>query len=197
MAVSDSDYERLLTFMRSLGPVPDDVMAIMREQVTTRRFAKREHFIRVGDPADAISLVVAGVVKVYYVIEDGSEHIRAFQDEGKPAAPYSALLTGAPSDVAIQALEDSRLLTMPYSRFASFYERFPVWQQVGRRLAEAVLMERERREYELLTMSAADRYRAFCESSPSLLQRLPQYEIAAYLGVSPVSLSRIRAKLGK
>jgi len=83
---------------------------------------------------------------------------------------------------------------LPWSELEALYGRHVCWQTVGRKFAEATLIEREARAHELLTLNAAQRFARFCVSHRELLSELRSYDIASYLGISPVSLSRLRAR---
>jgi len=109
-------------------------------------------------------------------------------------AAYASLLTRQPSHLRVEALEPTQLFVLSWSEIDTLYARHVCWQIVGRRLAETQLVEREQRAHELLTASATERYRRFCETHRELLPRLHDYDIASYIGVTPVSLSRLRAR---
>ena len=84
---------------------------------------------------------------------------------------------------------------LPWSELEALYTRHVCWQIVGRRFAETALLEREARAHELLTLNAAERFAGFCETHRALLPHLRSYDIASYLGITPVSLSRLRARV--
>ena len=102
--------------------------------------------------------------------------------------------TGAPSYLSVEALCDSELFTLPWSELNSLYARHTCFQTIGRRLAEVTLLEREARAHELLTLTASERYARFLQTHQALLPELRDYDIASYLGITPVSLSRLRAR---
>jgi len=95
----------------------------------------------------------------------------------------------------IQAMEDSELLIGDYDRMKKLYARNAGWQELGRRIAENFYVGKERREYELLQLSASERYLMFDQEYPGLARRIPQYYVASYLGITPVALSRIVSRL--
>jgi CRP/FNR family transcriptional regulator, anaerobic regulatory protein len=159
------------------------------------RLAAGEHFIRPGEPAVRFGLILSGLLRFYYLDRDGRQATKAFRGAGEVAAPYAELLLGVASRSSIDALEDSELLVADYARFDALSRRRPCWQAVARLMAEHHYLAKERREYEFLQTSAEDRYLAFRRERPDLLERLPQYQIASYLGVTPVALSRIRGRM--
>jgi CRP-like cAMP-binding protein len=124
----------------------------------------------------------------------GKRVVRGFGGPGSVVGAYASLLTREPSHLRVEALEPTRLFVWPWSETESLYARHVCWQIVGRRIAEANLLEREQRAHQLLTASATERYRRFCETHRELMPRLRDYDIASYLGITPVSLSRLRAR---
>ena len=81
-----------------------------------------------------------------------------------------------------------------FTRITQLYDSHPKIERLARILAEQFFVQKEKREIELVTLEAKDRYRIFQEEHPQLEQLIPQYHIASYLGVSPTQLSRIRAQ---
>ena len=119
----------------------------------------------------------------------------SFCAENVFVAAYSALLMKQPSRLFIQALEDTKLLVADYSVYRSLSESQAGLQRLNCRIAEFLFIKKERRESALLLDDAKTRYLSFLEEYPGLEARLKQHHIASYLGVTPVTLSRIRAQL--
>lgn len=192
--IKSHDESALRTFLATFASIPDKEWATLRPHLTYCDLQAEEYFVRVGDRGHAIGFVLKGVLRKFYQTEDGKEYIKDFSPEQRLVTPYSALLQDQPSRLAIQALEDTRLLIIPYKQFTALYGRHECWQELGRRIAEGLFIEREQREWELLLFSAKERYELFVKRYPNLLKRVSQYNIASYLGVSAVSLSRLIGK---
>jgi CRP-like cAMP-binding protein len=131
---------------------------------------------------------------LYYRDARGTEWTKAFCLAGTVVAAYSALLRGEPSRLSIQALEPSTLLVADFDSYQTLTAEHPCWQIVNRKLAEGLFIKKEQRESELLLDDASTRYQNFLDEYPGLEARVKQYHIASYLGITPVSLSRIRAQ---
>jgi CRP-like cAMP-binding protein len=137
---------------------------------------------------------VQGLIRKLHLTERGKRVVRGFGGPGSVVGAYASLLTRQPSHLRVEALEPTQLFVLSWSEIDTLYARHVCWQIVGRRLAETQLVEREQRAHELLTASATERYRRFCETHRELLPRLRDYDIASYLGITPVSLSRLRGR---
>jgi CRP-like cAMP-binding protein len=139
--------------------------------------------------------VVSGLLRLYYIDANGNEFIKSFCVENEIVAAYSALLLHEPSRLFIQALEPSTLLVADFAEYQAVSAQHACWQMVNSRIAETLFIKKEKREAALLLDDAETRYRAFLAEYPQLEQRVKQHHIASYLGITPVSLSRIRARL--
>lgn len=159
------------------------------------RLRRDEFFVRPGEPATRFGLILSGLLRFYYVDRSGREATKAFRGPYEVAAPYAEMLLGAPSRTCIQALEDSQLLVAAHADFRRLYARHACWERVGRLMAEQFYLAKERREFEFLQLPAQERYLIFKRDFPGLAGRLPQYQIASYLGITAVALSRIRGRL--
>lgn len=162
-----------------------------------RRLSKGDFFVKPGEPAREVGIVRSGLLRFYYTDADGSEATKAFRGPGELAAPYAELLLGVPARTHIQALEDCALLVADYARLHALLDKDVELQRVARLIAEHYYVVKERREYELLQLSAEERFLRFDREYPGLAARIPQYHVASYLGVTPVALSRIVSRRRK
>jgi CRP-like cAMP-binding protein len=136
-----------------------------------------------------------GGATAYYVDRDGNEYTKSFCAENSFVAAYSALLLEQPSRLFIQALEDTKLLIADYSAYRVLSENHACWQALNCKIAEFLFIKKEKRESALLLDDAKTRYLSFQEEYPGLETRIRQHHIASYLGITPVTLSRIRTQL--
>jgi CRP-like cAMP-binding protein len=153
-----------------------------------------EYFLRAGDPSTALAFVNSGLLRFFYQTADGKEFNKSFIPENQFAAAYSAFLTGMPARFSTQALEQSHLLVCDLAPVIEMFDLHRCWEKLGRILAEQLYIKKETREAEFLLDDAETRYRNFQNSYPGLEDRLAQYHIASYLGITPVALSRIRRR---
>ncbi|MFM7773982.1 MAG: Crp/Fnr family transcriptional regulator, partial [Candidatus Kapaibacterium sp.] len=106
---------------------------------------------------------------------------------------YVGFVTRTPARHSIVALEDSTVYEWTYDDLQAMYEANPRGERLGRLIAETVFAETTSLVDSYKLQSAADRYRDFVQQHPSLVQRVPQYMLASFLGITPESLSRIRS----
>jgi CRP-like cAMP-binding protein len=163
-----------------------------------RHLARGQHFVRAGEHLPVLALLLTGTCRLYYPRPDGEERTTYFFFENHLLGDYTSCLTGQPSQFSIQALADTELVVFDYALLRQLYEQRPVYERFGRLLAEYHLLGTDARMVELLLLSPEERYRALLASGKTkILERIPQHLVANYLGITPVSLSRIRARVAR
>jgi CRP-like cAMP-binding protein len=152
-------------------------------------------FVQLEEVAQTLGFVLDGSLRQYYVTSDGDERTTYFFFENALVGGYVSLVGKKPSPVCIEAMEDALMLVFPYVVLETLYDRFAAWERFGRRLGEYLVIGLEERLVEHLMYSPEERYQRLLRSHRTkILERVPQQYIASYLGITPVSLSRIRAR---
>ena len=136
--------------------------------------------------------LVEGLVRFYYVTPDGKESNKAFYAENNIVGSLSALILNEPCRFTVETMEPCTLVALPYDPKGDIWQSSTEWQYVFNRCCQLMLVRNERREAELLTLSAKQRYLQFVQNFPHHIERIPQYHIASYLGVTPVALSKYK-----
>jgi CRP-like cAMP-binding protein len=189
------DQTQFVTVLRSLIDLPEDEAAKAITLFQPHSLKRGEFFVCTGDLPEKIGFLISGIFRLYYVDNNGNEYTKSFCTENSFIAAYSALLLEQPSHLFIQALEDAKLLIAEYSVYRSLSENHACWQILNCKIAESLFIKKEKRESALLLDDAQTRYLNFLEEYPGLESRLKQHCVASYLGITPVTLSRIRAQL--
>jgi CRP-like cAMP-binding protein len=157
---------------------------------------KRKAFLlRQGEVCRSENFIVKGCVKVYSLDESGSEHIVMFGIEGWWVGDLLSFLTGNASRYHIEALEDTELLQITKPDLDLLYEKVPKMERFFRILLQNAFIAHMERIDQSLSLDAAGRYGHFIRRYPAFERRIPQKQIAAYLGITPVFLSMLRKKL--
>tara|TARA_Y100000588_G_scaffold362370_1_gene424017 strand:- start:138 stop:734 length:597 start_codon:yes stop_codon:yes gene_type:complete len=182
-------------FLDRISPILDTLWAPCSHIFSVQQFGRDEYLLRAGDIGTYAYYVDEGLVRLFYTNDSGREFIKSFSTADDFCGSFSSSLFKTPCRFSIQALE---LTTVVYTLFDQIVDLFPTdirWERLGRKLAEGYALLKEEREAELLLDPAETRYRRFLEDYPDLDQRIPQYHIASYLGITDVALSRIRKKM--
>lgn len=167
---------------------------IINEGTTITKVAG-EHVFRQGDEDKSLYLIKQGLLKAYYVSAQGKESIKSFiQSDNIIGSLYTAY-TQHKNPFSLVCLEPTTLVKFDFNRLV---EQSQHDHELANSLIEILLqlsMKKEKRERELLCLSAEQRYQLLKEQSPQLLEKVTQNDIARYLGITPVGLSRIKRRV--
>lgn len=189
---------RLVAALNAFAPLPPAEAERLRRAI-------REEGIEKGGRMNprTIGFVLEGLLRAYDVDREGREHTKAFWPEGVLVYSLGATQArpgGSPDaldDWTVDAVEPTRLFTLALDALDALYEGHPSWNHIGRVFWQHAYREKLLRERALLALSATDRYLALTRAHPGLENRVPQYLIASYLGITPVALSRLRGRKKK
>jgi CRP-like cAMP-binding protein len=157
------------------------------------RQLKNKEFVDLpNSEAHEILFVCQGLLRFYYINDEGAESNKAFIAENEFACPVASAILKLPIFYGIQAIEPTVLVSAKYKDFIELCDEHPIYERIGRKLNESLLIHKELRARSLLQNDATERYLEFVKKSPHLIERVPQYHIASYLGMTEVSLSRIK-----
>jgi CRP-like cAMP-binding protein len=139
--------------------------------------------------------VIKGCLKAYYMDEKGKKHIIQFAVENWWIGDFDAFINQGSSKLYIEAIEDSELLAMNYDCLQYIYKEAPIFERYFRVLTTNAFISQGKRILSSQEKNTQERYLEFCSSYSNIEHRVPNYDIANYLGVTPENLSRIRSKL--
>ncbi len=186
----------LRAYIQRFVALTDAEWAPLARALRACHLARHGHFVEAGQTRAAIALVLSGALRLYYPRASGEERTTYFFFENHLLADYPSCLTGQPSQFSIQALTDCELVVFDYAVLRRLYDEWPVYERFGRLVAEYHLLGTDARLAEQLLLSPEERYQHLLVSGKTkILERIPQHLVANYLGITPVSLSRIRARL--
>jgi CRP-like cAMP-binding protein len=189
------DADLLRAAIQRFVPLTDDVWALLTPHLQYRAVSRGEKWINEGQHEHDIGFVLEGNMRHYYT-RDGEEKTTYFYFENHLVSSYISAVTGKPSLLTIEALTDCHLLAFPYQQLKALYDQSPTWERFGRLLAEYLAFGLEERMAGLLMLSPEERYLELLQGNKhKIIERIPQHYIANYLGITPVSLSRIRKRV--
>jgi CRP/FNR family transcriptional regulator, anaerobic regulatory protein len=153
--------------------------------------AKGDHFLKLGEVSHYVAYIVSGLA-MHYKISDGIETPIDFTTEGAWMAYLKSFTGRIPSDTGIKVLEDTRILKLSATKMQELFHLEPKFMTLRNYYTETAFMSHAQHGADLAMLDGKQRYRKFVKERPDLVNRVPQYYIAAYLGIQPQSLSRIR-----
>ncbi|GAA4335388.1 Crp/Fnr family transcriptional regulator [Mucilaginibacter gynuensis] len=183
--------EELIKKIRSIGNFSDADIAFFIDKLDETVIAKGEHFLSEGQVSRHLGYVVSGLA-MHYKVYDGVEIPCDFTSENGWLGYLNSFTNKTPSDMNIKALEETRLLLLSADNLEKVYQVQPRFMLLKDHYTELSFISNTRHTADLTMLTAKQRYYKFMQENPGLINRVPQYYIAAYLGIKPQSLSRIR-----
>ncbi|HWB28469.1 MAG TPA: Crp/Fnr family transcriptional regulator [Chitinophagaceae bacterium] len=190
--------DRFRHFIKNRLPVTDDEMEGLVAAFTLRKVKKKQFIIQPGFTVKHRNFVLQGAFRSYVIDKDGIEHTIQFAVEDWWISDINSYQYQRPATMFAVALEDSIILQVSFETEQHLKQSNHTFETFFRIGAERTAAFHQRRIISSLTLSAEERYNEFTETYPDIVQRLPQYALASYLGMTTEFLSRIRRrKAGK
>lgn len=169
------------------APAAEAITAICKP-ITLQKNRDLQH---IGQTCQTIYFLENGIARIYY-LKDEIDITEGFYFENSIIARAESLFTGRPSRKGIQVLETADLIAIDSQKFFLLFDAYPEIERLFRKIIEAAYIDTINRIESLQFNTAEERYQSLLESSPDLINRVPLKYIASYLGITQVSLSRIR-----
>lgn len=162
-----------------------------------RTLRKKQYIVQAGDTSRYECFVNKGCLRAYSVDDKGQEHIVQFAIENWWIGDMYSFVSGAPAIYNVDALEEAELVLIDRNKMEELYHTVPKFERFFRIIIQNAFISMQRRIVENMSEPADERYLHFKERYPQLEQRLPQHQVASYLGITAESLSRIRKQMWK
>jgi CRP-like cAMP-binding protein len=185
-----------IDIFRQFTDFNDSELEIIMPYFEMRKFKKKAILLDIGKVSNEVFYLVKGCIRLYCE-KDGEELSTYFFTENMFAGSYDSFLSRKPSKVAIVTLEECEVLVLTHKSQEKLYDIFPKMNEFIRKAIEQRFVLLHDLFISYLLNSPEERYLTLLNDRPELLQRIPQHQIASFLGVTPVSLSRIRNRITK
>jgi CRP-like cAMP-binding protein len=182
----------LLRHIQTIHAIGADSENALKQICREVNFKKGENIQKIGHTCKTIYFVKSGVVRIYY-FKDDVDITESFEFENSFVARAESLFTGKPSKKAIEAIEDTTLIAIDSVKLFSLFDKYPDLERLFRKIIETSYVNTVNRIESLQFHTAEERYNSLLKENPDVLKRVPLKYIASYLGITQVSLSRIRA----
>lgn len=187
----------LLDYFDRLIPLNKEETELIRSKFHPHLFLKKQFALQHGQVCEYFDFVVRGCLRLYLVDNNGVYHILQFATENYWILDLTSFHKKLPAKLNIDALEDTVVLRITHADLIDLYLKAPKFDRIFRVLLENHFMLQQQRMAQLFSSTAEERYQLFLDTYPHLLNRLSQVQIAAYLGITPEFLSRIRSRIAK
>ena len=168
--------------------------SILFSRVKLRKYLKGQFVVQNGNICTHESFVLTGCLKTFYIDNEGQEHILMFAIENWWTADLGSFITQTPAALNVQCLENSELVQIHYNDLQQLYFTIPKLERFFRIIIQKAFVAAQQRLVRNFSLPARERYIQFREQYPEIEQRVPQYMIASYLGITKEFLSKIRSQ---
>ena len=186
-------YEEIDQFVAKYIALSEEELAFFHSLLRHRKVKKKNFLLQEGEVCDFEGFILKGCIRTYYLDKQGVETILLFAVEEWWVSDISSFSERKPSNLFIETIEDTELLTIDFHNKALLFEKVPAFERMFRLLVQRSLGVLQQRFYASVSQTAEERYLQFLDKYPLVAQRVPQHQIARYIGVSPEFLSKVRS----
>jgi CRP-like cAMP-binding protein len=192
------EFLPIINYISKYVTLDEHELAAFTAILKLKRVKKRQLLVQPGFVCTHKSYVVSGALRAYLLDKEGKEHTLAFAIEDWWISDYSSLIYQEPATLFVEALEDATLIQISFDAEQDLLKRFPKLEKFERIITQRSLAFQHKRLLATFTHTAEERYDEFLNKYPQIVNRVPQYALASYLGFTTEYLSKIRnRKAGK
>ena len=190
-------YWNMLTeFLRRFVPIGDEELQLWQPYFEIRHFKKRKLILHKGDVEKYINIVASGLVRKFMKVKKGEVTLQ-ISPEGHMIHSERSFHLQQPSELVIETIEPTVLLSISYENLHELYNRFPLAEKMGRIFATEMYIIKDKRYSDIVKKSTREIFLDYMKTHPEMLQRVPQKYIASYLNIKPETFSRLKHLLKK
>ena len=190
-------YLSFLNYINNYIDLTEKEIAFLRSNTNYKKYLKGHYIVQQGAVCKHTNFIISGCTKNFYVDQQGQEHIVTFAIENWWSADLSSFITQTPSDFNVKCIEATEVIQFTYQNQDEIFQNIPKMETLFRKLLEKALVSSQKRIVNNFSLSAKDQYLYFKKQFSTIEQRVPQYMVASYLGISKEFLSKIKTELAK
>jgi len=168
---------------------------ILFSKIVQRNYLKDQYISQHGDICKSVNFIISGCTKTFYMDAEGQEHIVMFSIEDWWTSDLGSFITQTPADFNVQCIENTKLIQFTHDKLEELYKEIPKLERLFRKIVERAFVASQKRIIRNFSLTAKERYQIFRETYPKIEQRVPQYMIASYLGITKEFLSKIKSQI--
>jgi len=162
--------------------------------LSSKKIGSKQFLLKAGEICKESAFVTSGCLRGYTVDKEGVEHILSFAPQDWWMGDMYSMLSQKPGNLNIEALVDTEVIVLSKKDQDMLYEKVPKFERFFRIIVEKSLVAYQQRLMDNLSLTAQERYLKFCTTYPAIINTIPQKQVAAYIGVTPEFLSKLKAK---
>ncbi|WP_044403330.1 Crp/Fnr family transcriptional regulator [Lacinutrix sp. Hel_I_90] len=191
------NHKPLLEYINKYINLTAEEETILLSRIVHRHYLKDQYIVQQGDICNSANFTISGTTKTFYMDLEGQEHIVMFSIEDWWTSDLGSFITQTPADFNVQCIENTELIQFTYENLEVLYTEIPKLERLFRKIVERAFVASQKRIIRNFSLTAKERYLIFKETYPKIEQRVPQYMIASYLGITKEFLSKIKSQIIK
>ena len=185
----------LLNYIAQYVTLTNKEEDFLTSRLSSRKYLKGQYILQQGDISQTECFIISGCTKMFYLDDKGQEHIIMFSVEDWWTSDLGSFISQTPSDFNVQCLENTEIIQFSYDNIEELFSEIPKLERFFRKIIEKAFVASQKRIIRNFSLTAKERYLIFKENYPKIEQRIPQYMIASYLGITKEFLSKIKSQL--
>ena len=170
---------------------------LVLSKIVERSYLKNQYIVQQGDVCQTVNFIISGCVKTFHIDREGNEHIMNFSIENWWASDLGSFISQTAADFNVQCIETTVVIQFSYDTLEKIYQDIPKFDRCFRKILENAFVASQKRIIRNFSLTAKERFIIFKDAYPKINQRVPQYMIASYLGITKEFLSKIKSELTK
>lgn len=183
-------------YMEAMGDLDEAQKQQLQSLMPVKQFEKGTLLLREGEIAKDSYFILSGCIRSYY-LRNGEDFTTSFYTENESCASLYSYTHQVAATHFLECIEDTSAIVLNFEKEKEIIEKFPAFESMCRMGVESDFGKAQEQLATFLTLSPEDRYLHLLDSRPELFQRIPQYQLASYLGVKPESLSRLKKRIAE
>ncbi|GGG51909.1 Crp/Fnr family transcriptional regulator [Bizionia arctica] len=185
----------LLDYINKYVNLTIEEETLLLSKIVNRNYLKNQYIVQQGEICKSANFIISGCTKTFHMDLEGQEHIVMFSIEDWWTSDLGSFITQTPADFNVQCIENTQLIQFTFDNLEALYKEIPKLERLFRKIVERAFVASQKRIIRNFSLTAKERYQIFKNTYPKIEQRVPQYMIASYLGVTKEFLSKIKSQI--
>jgi len=185
----------LFNIFNNYSFITEDIAEDLSSIFVSKEYNKNENLLSQGDIWDKVFVIKSGIIRLYFVTLEGQDFNKNFFSNNSIIWPVTSLLREKDSLFYISTLEKTEVFCADLDKFKKILQQHEILEKFTLLSCEGLVNDKITREYSFLMNDAKDRYLDFIEKNKNIASKIPDYHLASYLGITSVSLSRIKKQI--
>ena len=189
------EIQPFLSYINNYVSLNEEEIFALKNRIQIRSYLKGQYVVQQGDICNYECFILSGCTKTFHLDSEGHEHVIMFSIEDWWSSDMGSFITQTPADFSVQCIEPTKMVQISYGDAEALYKEIPKLERFFRKIVEKAFVASQKRIVRNFSLSAKERYLYFKSKYSEIERRVPQYQIASYLGITKEFLSKLKSEL--